>query len=114
MSLTLKFNTVKELAPLHGQAIMYFGEISSFSFVEYRLQYAVVEYEWAHLDKEGDYTGNSMCIDPETDTNFKIGDMNNDFRLEMIFGGDSVSPCHLWIDAGEYHFLITKSYEEIK
>src|SRR3989304_6272109 len=93
--ITLKFYTVEERKPNHGEDIVWLKKTTSF-FGADRFQFneCNVEYQWLEIDEKGEETGCGRC--------YEEGDRPLEgYVLNILFDGWDADEC-LWCPIEEF------------
>lgn len=102
----IPFYTTEEKSPSHGDEI-----IVLFDRYEPRQVYA--EYFWEGYDEDGQAIGESIGYDPETESDYKLGDTFTDsdvtYKLEWMTD-IGVKDIAYWVSVDEY----CKAFDELK
>jgi hypothetical protein len=108
MSVTIKFYTVTERVPKHGEDIIYLRPTTSFDSEGFDPNECSVEYVWIGFDPEyGEPTGNDICYGVAVDGVKNVGDCiisdeGDVYQLKLQFDGYSPSNDWLWSPIEEY------------
>ena len=105
MSVTIKFHTISEKVPAHGQTIIHLRQTSSFGFQGFEPHEVEVEYQATEIDEDGE-TGNAVCWNPEDFAGreyldeFQLDGIS--YRVDMLLDCFRAQPDDLWIGVEEY------------
>ena len=107
MPITLTLFSYDEKKPEHNEEIVFFKKKQDY-FEYFEPEHSVVEYCWFELDEKGVTTGNQACFDPETESEFKLGQKTkqdgSDWLLLAIVGGGYIMDERIyWMNSEDFH-----------
>ena len=113
--LTLKYHSVKDVNPIHGQEVFIIYLDNKYGLKEISHKVIEVELHWNQYNDKGYPTGTSIVFDINSDTEYKVGDTLTDpfdselsLQLEWINSSDYI----YWIDSKQYLDSILKDLNE--
>lgn len=102
MPVTMTWNLVSEQAPEHQEEIIWLRVSSSFTYCGYEPREVDVEYVWAVVDEEGEFTGN--CV------TYEKGDKpEKNWRLLITVDGWELLPTDLWMSQADYYNFLEEN-----
>lgn len=121
--ITFTFYDLEDRIPSHGEEIIYLRRVNHFDLWGFEPRETTVGYCWFAYDGQGYSTGDQSVYDPETESNFRVGDCIQDetephvyWKLEVMFDEycvtfDDVKQNFLWVPVEEYWNSFTSKTE---
>ena len=121
--ITFTFYDLEDRIPSNGEEIIYLRRLTRFDMWGFEPHETTAEYCWFAYDRQGLSTGDQSVYDPETESNFRVGDCVQDetephvyWKLEVMFDEycvtfDDVKQNFLWVPVEEYWNRFTSKTE---